>query len=145
MVLLLIRDVSKHPGQLLFAEADDAKAALPLKSLHAELLVDLVRAGAFKLADQFADTNLGLNAESHVNVGWCSSDAVQIHTFYLAAAVFEEFIDLRFERRRDQGPAIFGMPVQVQKDFMKDMAGHGAISQEAEVRSLLKQAEESFL
>jgi hypothetical protein len=103
-------------------------------------------AGAFELAYEVADTDLRLDVDRHVNVRRRSADAMQEYSSNFVTAIVEKLIDFGFERSRNQWLAVFGMPIQVQKNLMEDVAGHGAISRGNQDKSLLKQAEElSFM
>ncbi|MEQ8788847.1 MAG: hypothetical protein RIC55_21220 [Pirellulaceae bacterium] len=121
MVLLLIRDVAFHPGQIVFAKANDAEPSLPLKPLGSQRPIDLARAGPFQVANEVTDADEWFDVDSQMDMRRSSSDGMQVSALGRPNSAGKKFVHNRFERGREQSRAAFGVPVQVQKDFMEHM------------------------
>jgi hypothetical protein len=102
--------------------------ATALRAIDSRFLGELRVRGAFELAHEVADTDLRLDVDRHVNVRRHSADAMQEYSSNFSTAIVEQLIDFGFESSRNQGLAVFGVPIQVQKNLMEDVAGHGAIA-----------------
>lgn len=113
MMLLLILDVLSYPRELSFAEADNAEAALPLDPLEASRLIHFIRARPLQVANQIADADIRLDVDRQMNVRLSAAAFVEVDAANLAAAVFDEGVDLGFQLRGEQCVAVLSVPVQM--------------------------------
>ena len=117
VVLFLLIDVIDHPFQIFRAERNDAVSALPLESLRRDLVIDVMRAGAFQFPDPIRNENIWLKADGDVDVCFDSADRVKP-----SAGSFEDFVRQVavkpvFNAVRDHRKAVFCVPGYMEIDL----------------------------
>lgn len=125
MMLALTGNVVPNPFKVPFAEADDTIAALPLKQLTIDLAIHLVGGEPLQLLDYLAHSDEGFDADDEVDMRVRATDGVARDPLEFATLGSDDFVGVGFDLTLQNRCIAFGVPVQVEEDFMVDMAAHG--------------------
>jgi hypothetical protein len=125
MVFLLPGKVVDHPGKLLFPEGDGAESPLPFQGATALAAIAFARGRAFQIGHDVTQAEGRLDLECHVYVSRGPADAVEKDPAGVATARFEKCVYPGFTVGSQGGPASLGVPVQVDKQLVVGVGGHG--------------------
>jgi hypothetical protein len=124
MVLLLVGDLMQNPFQVIPSKTDHTIPSLPIQELPAPGPIDFMGATALHLPDKSADCHKGLDVDGQVNMSSCPANAMEMDPFGVPASLNDMGMNLLFNVRAEQREVILSVPVDVEVDFMEDMAGH---------------------
>ena len=115
---------SSTQGKLFLPKLTTSVAALPIQNLFAKLFIGVVRTSALQVFNQIADVDKRFDVNCQMNVVRRAADAVKVNSLCAATAIHDFLVNKLFDFRSQSGAIVFHMPVEVQIDFMEDVARH---------------------
>jgi hypothetical protein len=124
-MLLLIPDVPDNPRKILGSETHHPVTALPSKNLMIRNpVIDVVRTGAFQLANLFTEQQRRRDRDRHVNMVIDTPARVNHDASCLPGVIAKKFIERSFKVRLNQSSILLGMPGDMNVKLTVDISRH---------------------
>lgn len=117
MMFLLVLNVLNNPFQIPRSERNDPVASLPFERFWLNLVVDVIRAAAFQLADPVGDQEVWRSTQTDVHVRLDTAHRVKVNARRLNDLVSQVMIEAVFNPGRYHRQTILRVPGDVEIDL----------------------------